>query len=284
MIRLRPRLAAAVALIALAHPAAAQTRNAADILREASTRARARTQGVQNYTVHTKTVGMSLVSYVSRGPDGTFQIQSGGTGPMAASASEMTGWGDGLLLLLEGGLADELTKPGETETVTYEGVVNSGGVPAHRISVSMPEESAAAAGEDMPRRFTVDFDTATLLAQRMEADMTVGGGTPRGMLMELSDWRAVGGMMLPYHRHMVIRGMRAEVMGADTTNAAQTLAQGRAMVAGLPKDQQEGMRQMLDLIESMLKRDEMVLDEIVTAVVVNQGPPPGVALGPAKDN
>jgi len=110
MIRLRPPLAAAAALLALAHPAAAQTRDPVALLREVAARARARTQAVQNYTVNTKTVGTLMVSYVSRAPDGTFQVQSGGSGPMAGSVSDMAGWGDGLLLLLEGGLAEEIAK------------------------------------------------------------------------------------------------------------------------------------------------------------------------------
>ena len=201
---------------------------------------------------------------------------------MAGSISDLAGWGDGLLLLLEGGLGEELaTSSDDASLVRYEGVVNSGGVPAHRISVTLPD-SVVTRGEDMPQRFAVDFDTATLLTRRMEAEMSLTGGRPGSMQMELSDWRTVQGMMLPFHRHMVIRGMRAEVMGADTADAEQTIAQGRAMLAGLPKEQRETMREMMDMMEGLLKRDEMVLDEIVTAVAVNQGPPRGVTLGPAK--
>jgi hypothetical protein len=281
MIRLRPLWAAAAALLALAHPAAAQGRDAQGILREAGARARARTQGVQNYTLNTKTMGMSLVSYVSRGQDGLFQVQTAGTGPMGTSAAQMTGWADELLLMLENGFAEAGgTSAEEMEAFTYEGVVSSGGAPAHRISASFSEDSAASG--DLPRRFAVDFDTATLVTRRVEAEMTPGEGMPGSMLVELGDWRTVGGMLLPFRRHMVIRGMRAQLVGADTASAAQELAQGRAMLATLPEDQRETMRQMLEMMEGLLKRDEMVLDEVVVSVTVNQGPPPGLAPTPGS--
>ena len=279
---LRSALAAA-ALIALAGPAAAQNRSGVDIFLRVAARTHERNQGVQNYTVNAKTVGTTVVSYVSRAPDGTFQVQAGGTGPMAEMVSGMAGWGDALRLLLENVPKDLVAQPGDEEAVTYEGVVTSGGVPAHRLAVVLPDSAAPADG-DMPRRFAVDFDTATLLMRRMEVDMTTPGGPARGMVMELSDWRTVQGVTLPFHRHLVVRGMRAEALGADTANAGQTLAQGRAMLAGLPKDQQEAMRQVLEMMEGLVKRDEMVLDEIVVSVAVNQGPPRGVTLGPVMEN
>lgn len=278
MILLRFPLVTAAALIALVHPAAAQGRKVADLLREVSARAHARTQGVQNYTVHTTTVGSSVVSYVSRGPDGNFQVQLGGNRSLAGPIAEMSGWGDGLLHLVESGMADDEDEQELEEMSRYEGVVISGGVPAHRISANVPADSM----DDMPMRLSVDFDTATLLTRRLEAEMPTRAGTPGRAVIELSDWRPVGTIMLPYRRRMVIRGMRGELMGADTADAEQTLAQGRALLPSLPKEQREAARQMLVLMEGLFRRDEMVLDEIVTSVTVNQGPPRGISLGPPQ--
>jgi hypothetical protein len=279
MTRLRPLWAAAAALLALAHPAAAQGRDVQGILREVVTRARTRTQGVQNYTLNTKTLGTAMVSYVSRGQDSVFHVQTTGAGPLGASMAEMAGWGDELLLMMEGGLSQAEGTPGEMEAARYDGVVNSGGAPAHRISMSFSQDSAAASG-DMPRRFSIDFDTATLVTRRLEAEMAPAEGMPESILVELGDWRTVGGMLLPFHRHLVIRGLRAQVLGTDTVSAAQQMEQARATLAGLPEDQRESMRQVLVMMEGLLKRDEMVLDEIVVSVAVNQGPPPGVAATP----
>jgi len=272
MIRLRSALAAAAALLALAHPATAQERKAEDILREVGVRARARTQGVQNYTLHTKTMGISVVNYVSRGRDSVFHVQTRDSGPLGAAAAQMTGWGDELLLLLEGSLAQSEGTPEDMEGGTYDGVVNSGGVAAHRISVSFEQDGAAGSGDGMPRRLVVDFDTATLVIRRLEAEMAPGEGMPRSMVVELDDWRTVGGMLLPFRRHMVIRGIRSE-LGADTARVARELEEARGMLASIPASQRESVRQVLALTEGMLKRDEVVLDEIVVSVAVNQGPP-----------
>lgn len=281
MIRLRSALAAAAALLALAHPATAQDRKAEDILREVAARTRARTQGVQNYTLHIKTMGFSVVNYVSRGQDSVFHVQTGDAGPLGASAAQMTGWGDELLLLLEGSLAQSEGTPEEMEGGTYEGVVNSGGAPAHRISVSFDQDSAAGSDDGMPRRFVVDFDTATLVVRRLEAEMAPGAGTPGSVLVELGDWRTVGGMLVPFRRHMVMRGIRAQ-LGADIDRVAQELAQARAMLGNLPESQREVMRQVLAMTDGMLKRDEIVLDEIVVSVAVNQGPPAGFSSAPGR--
>jgi hypothetical protein len=276
MLRLRPALTAA-ALLALAPPAAAQGRNAQDILREVAARAETRMRGVQNYTLNTKVMGISLVSYLSRGEDGEFHVQSAGTGPFGSAAAEMAGWADELLLMMGDGLSSGAT-PEEMEVLTYEGVVNSGGAPAHRISMDLTHDSAAALDEDMPRRFSVDFDTVTLVIRRMEAEMqAAAGGTPAVMVAELGDWRPVGTMLLPFHRHLVLRGIRAEVLGEDVAEAEQILVQGRASIAQVPEAQREPLRQMLEMIQGLLKRDEMVLDEVVTSVAVNQGPPAALA-------
>lgn len=279
MLRLRPVLAAA-ALIVLAHPAAAQGRNPLDLLHEAQARGLKRTEGVQNYTVHTKMMGNNLISYVSRTPDGSFQVQMGGGTPIAASLAEMAGWGDGLLLILESGMTEGIDQPGAEEAFTYGGVVNNGGAAAHRISANLPADGP----DDVPLRFVVDFDTATLLTRRMHAEMAISAGTPGSLLVELGDWRPAGTMLLPFRRHMVIRGMRAEIMGADTADAERMLAQGQAVLASLPKEQRESMRQLLEVMKSLYERDEIVLDQVVTSVTVNQGPPPGISLGPPRGN
>ncbi|MFL5384931.1 MAG: hypothetical protein ACJ8GN_20625 [Longimicrobiaceae bacterium] len=277
MIRLRSALAAAAALLAFAHPAAAQDRKAEDILRQATARARARMQGVQNYTLNTKTMGISVVRYVSRGQDSLFHVQTRDAGPLGASGAQMTGVADDLLLLLEGSLAESEGTSEELEGVTYEGVVNSAGAPAHRISVSLDQDSADGSGEGMPRRLVVDFDTVTLVIRRLEAELAPGESMPRSVVVELGDWRPVGGMLLPFRRHMVIRGIRSQ-LGADTARVAQELEKARGMLADFPESQRESMRQVLALTESMLKRDEVVVDETVVSVAVNQGPAAGPSL------
>jgi hypothetical protein len=281
MIRLRPHLAAAAALVALAQPAPAQGQTAEEILRTVGARARTRMQGVQNYTVNIKTMGQSVVSYASRGPDGAFHVQAGGTGEMAGMAAEMTGWADELLLMFGSGLAENSLTSEDIAAMTYGGVVNSLGAPAYRISASFnTADGTAEVNEAMPRRMVLDVDTATLLTRRMEVEMATGQGTPGSILMEFSDWRTVGGMLFPFRRHMVIRGIRAEVLGADTASGTQLLAQWRARLAELPEARREEMRQMLEVMEGLVKRDEMVLDEIVTSVAVNQGPPAGITFAP----
>lgn len=284
MIRLRPHLAAAAALLAVAHPAAAQLRTAEEVLRAVVARAQARMEGVQNYTLNVKSMGQSVVIYASRGPDGTFRVQSGGTDAMAGMVSQMTGWPDEMLLLLVNGLEQNTITPEDIARSRYEGVVSSSDGPAYRISADFSADSAADTDEDMPGRMVLDFDTATLLTRRMEAEMAAQSGTPGNMVVEFGDWRTVSGMPLPFRRHLVIRGLRGVVLGDDTANSTQVLAQARAKLAELPASEREAMRQMLDVMEGLVKRDEMVLDEIVTSVAVNQGPPPGITFAPRAKN
>lgn len=274
MVRLRSHLAAAVALVALALPAAAQGRTTADILRDVSARARARTQGVQNYTINSKTMGMTLVSYVERDAEGAFQVQTVGTGEMAEVVSEISGWADEMLSMMENALAQGTGTPEDIEPFAYQGAVNSAGAPAHRFGM----DGAAPPAAGMPRRMSIDFDTATFLTRRLEAEMPspAEGGAAMRVVMELGDWRPVQGMLIPFRRRLVAHGMRGAMMGEDTTAAQGMLTQGRSMLAGLPPEEREGMRQMLAMIEGVVKRDEMVLDEIVLSVAVNRGRPAGM--------
>lgn len=278
MIRLRSHLAAAVALAALAFPAAAQGRGTADILRDVSARARARTQGVQNYTINAKTMGMTLVSYVERDAEGAFQVETVGSGEFANVVSEISGWADEMLSMMENALAQVGGTQEEMEALTCEGVVSSAGVSAHRISMSFAADSVEEEGEAMPQRMSIDFDTATFLTRRLEVAMPRAptGGAGMRMVAELGDWRSVEGMLIPFRRHLEIHGLRGEMLGEDTTAANGMLTQGRTMLAGLPPEEREGMRQMLQMLEGVVKRDEMLLDEIVISVAVNRGRPAGM--------
>lgn len=278
MIRLRSHLAAAAALAVLALPAAAQGRGTADILRDVSARARARTQGVQNYTISSKTMGMTLVSYVERDAEGAFQVQTVGTGELANVVSEVSGWADEMLSMMENTLAQVGGTQEEMEALTYEGVRSSAGAPAHRISMRFPVDSAAETGEAMPRHMSIDFDTATFLTRRLEVEMppAPAGGAGMRVVAELGDWRPVEGMLIAFRRHLEIHGIRGAMLGEDTTAAQEMLTQGRTMLAGLPPEEREGMRQMLQMLEGVVKRDEMVLDELVISVAVNRGRPAGM--------
>ncbi|HSU16197.1 hypothetical protein [Longimicrobium sp.] len=282
MIRLRTSLAVAAAL-AIAAPAAAQARTPLQILHAVSARAKARSAGVQNYTLTLKTMGQSVVSYVSRDESGAFRAQSGGVGQMGSSAAEMTGWADELLLMMETLPEGEEEMPESMGTLTYDGVSGTSGAPSHVVTMSFAPEDAPDAGRMVPRRLSLHFDTTTLLTRRLEIE-TVSGGAPGSMVMQFGDWRPVKGMQLPYRRHLEIRGIRAEVLGPDSATATQTIAQGRAVLAGLSGEERESMRQMLEVMEGLVKRDEMILDEIVTSVAVNQGPPAGVTLSPFGGN
>jgi hypothetical protein len=146
---------------------------------------------VRNHTLTIKALGESVVSYATRDSAGVFHARSGAATQMGNATAEMTGWGDDLLLKLEEIGATEGEIPASKGTLTYDGVVANAGGAVH--SISFVPAADAPRDEDGMRlsRLVVQFDTATLLASRIDAVLAQANGADAELVVDYGDWRAV---------------------------------------------------------------------------------------------
>jgi hypothetical protein len=268
----RPSHAIRAALLAcVLAPSAARAQSAAEVLRQVEAQARETTREINNYTVRMQVLEGTVTLYAARpSPNAPFMIQFGADGRLGPSMATL-GINDALILAIQDPRMTSLRR----NSLSYQGVAEVTGAPAHVIRATPPRGRSDDGGG--PRSFTVHFDTATLLPRRLEMGPGAPGGTALQIVEDYDDYRTVQGLPVAFRRRLVMRGLRAR---ADTV-------QMRALVDGLrtglpsqPEAERERSRRMLEQLEGVLLRDELVHEVTVISAQVNQGPPAGVRLRP----
>jgi hypothetical protein len=261
---LRPLLLAAAILV----PASAHAQDTGiRALRAANARMLVQTRGIQNYTMVMKSAGQTLTLYLSR-PDtaSPFTLQFGSSNELTGLLGMMIGSADVFLSALEGSV-DEAAA-----TLRYQGVSAEAGGPAHVFAA--PDSSGVV--------LTIHYDTVTFLPRRVIFGGPDDHGGVSTITVDLSDWRPVRGMMVAYRRHVVARGMRA-LVESDGGALGPLIDGARSQMATLAGDERVQAQQLVDMLQGLQKRNEIVADFFMSTATVNAGPPAGVHLESLSD-
>jgi hypothetical protein len=260
----RPWLAA---LLLAAAPGVLAAQDAATNALVARVRARAR--DVHDLTLHVTSQGVPLTVFAAPDSDGSYQV-SYGFGKAAFESEYLGDWSataDALLLGMEETAGDA------QEAVTHDGIVSTADGPMYSLTLRAPPgEGTDAQGRGVDR-ITLLLDTASLMTRHVVFVAATGPGSSGTIDAEFGDYRSVGGTVVPFRRRVTFRGVR-EMYFSGGLLLQSLVARGHAGEATMGAPQ----RAQLQLLDALLARDEMVLDERVDSVEVNRGPPPGVPL------
>ena len=230
---------AAVGLAAAAVPCVAQT-PALALLGRVTERARSEGRGVDSYTLELGMLGETGTELVRPGARSPQGVQYATPATPGATFGAM-GTLDALALALH----QPRWISDHGSILTYAGVTEESGAPAYVITAVYPLYSPTR-DFNAARGFIAHFDTATLQVRRLELEFETFSGAVLWMRADYSDFRPVGGLRVPFGRHLAVRGLGA------AWGAAATGDQG----------------------------DELAIDVRVTSARVNQRPPPGLMLIP----
>lgn len=264
----------AALLLAVAAPRPTLGQSADALLRRVGAEADARVQGVNSYTVEMSGLASTVTLYtVRRAPSSPlFQVQFGASGSLGASATDFA-WGDIFQLMLQ----QTLERARRDRRLFQVGTAEISGVPVHVVTHSFPQRSRSPGG-DAPQRLTAYYDTTTLLARKIEWVVKRADGAEIQVAVEYDDYRPVQGMQIAFRRRRVTRGLRATLGAAEIARMQSSVDALRADLPRQPQAVQTQSTKMIEALEGMLTRDELVSEMTVTSVVVNQGPPAGVQL------
>ena len=234
-------------------------------------------QGVDNYTLTQRAMGVDIVNYFEKEMvDGhpVFKVKSSGMqGFSFGMGDQDVGQGDIFVL------GPQLIDHGQ-----YSGTEQIDGRTVHVISVDDVSElglSAPAGAEDLkfkPRSGRFYIDQEMLVPRRMEfeGDATTDTGTHQvTMQMNLLDYQNDGGLLIPHRAVMQISGLSAMV----DDDMRKQFEDMQAQLAALPPDQRAQMERMLGPQMEQIKKmmsgdgDGMTVEVTVTDVSVNTGPP-----------
>jgi hypothetical protein len=262
----------AAMLVATAAPLAARGQSPEPLLQRVAAHADARTQGVENYAVELSGLETRITLYTSRRtPSSPFDVQFAGAGTLGQSATDVA-WAETFVLMLQ----DERVRSRTPARLSYGGVADVEGTPAHVVTVTL--RGRRSEDGSVPRSLTVAYDTTTLVPLRVEwVTELPDGGTIRNAV-EYADYRIVEGVPIAFRRRAVVRGVRGNLSEAQLARLRQSVVQLRAELPRVPEADQARVRQTIEMAEGVLERDEQITELTVTSAVVNQGLPNGVPL------
>ncbi len=234
-------------------------------------------QGVDNYTLVQRAMGVDIVNYFEKDMvDGkpVFKLESSGMqGFSFGMGDENVGQGDIFVL-----------GPKLVENGTYGGTQQIDGRTVHVISVDdvsalgISEPGGAQDIEFEPRSARFFIDDEMMVPRRMEfvGDAETDTGPHEvTMQMNLLDYQNDSGLLIPHRAVMDITGLGAMV----DPEMRQKFEDMQKQLAALPPEQREMMERMLGpQMEQMRKMmsgqgDGMTVEVTVTEVRVNEGPP-----------
>jgi len=253
----------------------ANAQSAAEVIDRMLTEHERRSAAVDDYTLVQEVMGLETISYFEKQMvDGRPVFQLRRTGAMGMEMDSPT----------EGTL-DEIYAMGEdlAESARYVGREAVGGSDAHVLD--LPDLQGTDFGRNMSPdseftptsgRFYVDADTYVPLRMDFEGEMTTEQGTsPIRSTIEMSDYREVEGMLMPYRTDVRIEGLGAAI--DDETRAEFEKMQSeleqmpeaqRRMVEAMMADQLAQFRQMMEDDSA-----PMLVEVVVREIRVNTGPP-----------
>jgi len=276
MSRIVRGVSTAFALCALVAPRVAG-QSVADIVDRMYDSYERQAQGVDNYTLVQRAMGVDIVNYFEKETvDGkpVFKVKSSGMqGFSFGMGDENVGQGDIFVL-----------GPKLVEQGTYGGTEQIDGRTVHVIAVDdvstlgISEPGGAQDVEFEPHSARFFIDDQMMVPRRMEfvGDAETDSGTHEvTMQMNLLDYQNDGGLLIPHRAVMQIMGLGAMV----DPEMRQKFEDMQKQLAALPADQREMMERMLGpQMEQMRKMmsgegDGMTVEVNVTDVRVNEGPP-----------
>lgn len=248
---LKPFLPVLGVACALAAPCAAQ--GTAQAMRDMAARAAA-APSVHDYTVAlNSTLHDSVLVYGER---------SGGTPAFRFSSTESRGLGGTLIALTEQLVESFARVAGDTPLVFKpSGMMPAAGGPGYVYL-----------GEAEGNTVEIVVDSATGRVSRLLVE-SHEAGVPTDVSIDYSDWRVVEGVPVAFHRHVLAQGVRVAMFGDD--DPAQLLARFRDMLPTAAPADQPRVREMIDLLQRVVEKDELEMDGTVASVSVNHGAPAG---------
>lgn len=265
---------AALAMVCVAAaPAAARGQSPDALLRRVAERAAARMQGVSNYTVELAGLDARVTLYVSRRtPTAELDVQFAGTGQLGSDRTDIA-IADDMVLAFQ----DRRTRSRFRARFTYAGMAEVGGTPVFAVTATLPASRAPVDGI-LSETLTVYYDTATLLPRKVAWVTGREGGRTVENAVEYEDYRDVQGMQIAFRRRMVIRGLGATLSAAEIAHLQRTADRFRVEAPRYSEPERTQSLQMLEALDGLLNRDEMITELTVTSVQVNQGLPLGLPL------
>jgi hypothetical protein len=253
-----------------------QAQSAADVINGMVSEFERQTRNVENYTVVQETMGVETVSYfekemVSGHPVFRLrQVRAGGT-VVRGDEAEQERWD-----------AFYTMAPEIIARASYEGRDNIGGHAVHVVSVRDLQEigfkpAATQSDQDfVPTRARLFIDADQSLMRRMvfEGVMTTQGEAHDvTATVDLSDYRAVDGMLHPFTMEMTMEGLGQ----ALDPEAQEQYEEMKRQLEAMPEEQRkmvEGMmKDRMAQFEQMMGGGDMKVEVRVKEVRVNSGPP-----------
>jgi hypothetical protein len=266
----KPVCVAALLLALTPVPALGQSADA--LLRRVAAQANARAAGVDNYTVEMRGFASTVTLYMVRRPPSSayFQVLFAASGGLGNETKDL-GWADVFQLMLQ----DIQEGARRNRRLFQSGMAEIAGVPVHVVTFTFPRGSGPG-----PQRLSAYYDTTTLLARRIEWVERHADGAEIQFAVEYDDYRPVQGMQIAFRRRLVTRGLRATKSAAEIDQMWSSINRLRADLPRQSQAEQTLSMQMIETLEAMLNRDELIREVTVTSALINQGPPAGVQLTP----
>lgn len=262
----------AAVLLAAIVPTLARGQSPEALLRRVAERADARVQAVNDYTVELGGLDTRVTLYTSRrSPSAPFDVQFAGEGVLGQAATALA-WADIFVL----GLQDRRLRSRTPARLVYTGLAQVDGTPVHVVTATL--RGSRSEDGSIPRSFAVSYDTVTLLPRQVEWATELPGGSMVRTTVEYLDYRFVQGVPVAHRRRTVMRGMRAAMSEAQVALLRRTVEGMRAELHRQSEAEQVRGRQVIEMAEGLLDRDEQVSEVTVTEAVVNEGIPNGVPL------
>lgn len=272
MRHLRSIRLAALLLAGAAAPAAARGQSATEVLQRVAERESARTQGIDDYTVEMRMLAGTFTIHADRrSPSSPFRLRYAGEGTLGTSMSSLA-IADGILLALR----DPDVTAARRNQLSARLVEGDSGKATYVVTATLPAPRAR--NGTQPIGFVAHYDTATLLPLRLEILSRGARGEVRRLVMDYANYRAVEGMQIPFYRRVVSLGARDDLPPAELERLRGTTEALRATLPQQTEAERARTELILEQVDGLLLRNQLVTHVVVTSAKTNQGPPSGVRL------
>jgi hypothetical protein len=263
-------------------PEPAEAQSAQEIVARALDENIRRLAGVENLTIRSEVVGISMTTYLEKEMVDGYPV---------LWPREVGGMGMGVEI------DDEpwefLTNPRDlygsaAEHWVLEGRGSVEGRPTWRLSIdgaNIPGVADGDWGDDEAvfeaGRMVMELDQERLVPLRMEIEglqeMEGGGAVGMSIAMTFSDYREVGGYLHPFLTVMEMTMGEGGMDPAELAEAQESWEEFQRQMEQMPPEQRRMMEEMMGdqirAFQGMLSGEPMLTEVRVTEILVNQGPP-----------